>query len=300
MSGTGPEFPSQKHHLRRIQFGVFEVDLDSGELRKFGTRVRLQLQPFELLIALLEKPGQVVTREELKARLWPEDVYVSFDQSLNRSINKLRLVLGDQADNPRFIETIPRRGYRFIAPVILSAPPLETPKPEDGKGPSGECHSALDEVTSPVIAEEKLHRDVVLGEEIARLRDRADESAVPSPAKTTENSLFGRGVILSAIIVVFVVIAGVLTVRHHAQTVNHWSNPEAYNLYLRSLSFAHDGLPNQQAIELLQQSVGAEPTSAVGWYELGPSRTRARAESPIRRIERDILESRGWKMAQPT
>lgn len=116
MSGPEAEFPSQKHQLDRAKFGVFEVDLDSGELRKFGTRVKLQQQPFELLIALLEKPGQLVTREELRARLWPEDVYVSFDDSLNRSINKLRSVLGDQADSPRFIETIPRRGYNLSLP----------------------------------------------------------------------------------------------------------------------------------------------------------------------------------------
>src|ERR1700722_5117223 len=108
------EFPSS---VRSVRFGVFEVYLRSGELRKKGVKVRLQGQPFVLLITLLKQRGEVVTREELRRALWPEDTFVDFDHSLGTAVNKLREVLGDSAANPRFVETAPRRGYRFIAPV---------------------------------------------------------------------------------------------------------------------------------------------------------------------------------------
>ncbi len=100
-----------------LRFGVFEVDVRSGELRKQGVRIKLQEQPFHVLAVLLQRPGEVVTREELRSENWSADTFVDFDNSLNTAINKLREALGDSADNPRFIETLPRRGYRFIAPV---------------------------------------------------------------------------------------------------------------------------------------------------------------------------------------
>ena len=102
---------------RRIRTGLYDVDLSSLELRKDGVRVPLQEQPFRVLSLLLERPGEMVTREELQTRLWPADTYVAFDEGINTAIRKLRAALGDSADNPRFIETLPRRGYRFIAPV---------------------------------------------------------------------------------------------------------------------------------------------------------------------------------------
>src|SRR5436309_2748867 len=100
-----------------LRFGVFEVDVCAGELRKQGVRIKLQEQPFHVLTVLLQRPDEVVTREELRSENWPADTFVDFDNSLNTAINKLREALGDSADNPRFIETLPRRGYRFIAPV---------------------------------------------------------------------------------------------------------------------------------------------------------------------------------------
>jgi DNA-binding winged helix-turn-helix (wHTH) protein/TolB-like protein/Tfp pilus assembly protein PilF len=100
-----------------IRFGIFEVDLEAGELRRQGVRVKLQQQPFQILALLLECPGEVVTREELRHRLWPTDTFVDFARGLNRATNRLRESLGDEADNPRFIETLPRRGYRFIGQV---------------------------------------------------------------------------------------------------------------------------------------------------------------------------------------
>jgi DNA-binding winged helix-turn-helix (wHTH) protein len=102
---------------RRTRFGAFEVDLLSGEVYKHGIRLKLQDQPFHVLALLLEHPGEVVTREELRQKLWAADTFVDFDTGLNSAIKKLRDVLGDSAEEPRYIETLPRRGYRFIAPV---------------------------------------------------------------------------------------------------------------------------------------------------------------------------------------
>jgi cholera toxin transcriptional activator len=100
-----------------VRFGLFEADLRSRELRKQGRQLRLQDQPFAILAILLERAGTVVTREELRERLWPSDTFVDFDHSLNTAVNKLREVLGDSATKPRFIETLARRGYRFVAEV---------------------------------------------------------------------------------------------------------------------------------------------------------------------------------------
>ena len=104
----------------RFRFGLFEADADTGELRKSGIRIRLQAQPFRVLLCLLERPGEVVTRDEIQQRLWGTDTIVDFDHSLGTAINKLRESLGDSAENPRFIETLARRGYRFIAPVTTA------------------------------------------------------------------------------------------------------------------------------------------------------------------------------------
>jgi TolB-like protein/DNA-binding winged helix-turn-helix (wHTH) protein len=102
---------------RSLRFALFEIDLQAGELRRSGVRLRLQDQPLQVLIALIQKPGEVVTREELRKKLWDADTFVDFEHSLATAINKIREVLGDSAENPRFIETLPRRGYRFIAAV---------------------------------------------------------------------------------------------------------------------------------------------------------------------------------------
>ena len=109
-----------------IRFGVFEVDTVTGELRKHGLRIKLQEQPFQVLSLLLARPGELVTREELRLKLWPADTFVDFEQGLNKAINKLREALSDDRETPRYIETLPRRGYRFIAPV-MSAQQLSEP-----------------------------------------------------------------------------------------------------------------------------------------------------------------------------
>ncbi len=104
----------------KVRFGLFEADLDTRELRKSGVKIKLNEQPFQVLALLLQRPGEVVTREDLQARLWPADTFVDFDVSLNGAVKRLRQALGDESDNPRFIETLYRRGYRFIAPVSIS------------------------------------------------------------------------------------------------------------------------------------------------------------------------------------
>lgn len=97
-----------------VRFGAFEVDLTARELRKSGLRIKIHGQPFDVLVMLLERPGEIITRDELQHKLWASDTILDFEQGLNKAINKLREALGDVAESPRYIETLPRRGYRFI------------------------------------------------------------------------------------------------------------------------------------------------------------------------------------------
>src|SRR5450755_2142289 len=125
-----------------VRFGTYEVSLQSGEVRKAGLKIRVQQQPMKLLEILLERPGEVVTREELRGRVWPNESFGDFDQALNIAIGKLRSALGDSAENPRFIETLPKRGYRFIAyisvvdadigPMKLESPVRDVPGTSGG------------------------------------------------------------------------------------------------------------------------------------------------------------------------
>src|SRR5947208_11261515 len=108
---------------RLVRFGEFEIDERAGELRKEGIKVRLQEQPLQILQILLEHPGEVVTREELRKRVWPTDTFVDFDHGINNAIKRLREALGDIAETPRYIETLPRRGYRFIGTVNAVSEP---------------------------------------------------------------------------------------------------------------------------------------------------------------------------------
>src|SRR6202158_5643087 len=123
-----------EHQLRLLRFENFELDLRSGELRKAGVKLKFGGQPFQVLSILLERPGDVVTRAELQKRLWP-DTFVDVDHNLNTAINKIREVLGDSAESPRFVETLPRRGYRFIGelePPVQPVVPIVTVEPDRG------------------------------------------------------------------------------------------------------------------------------------------------------------------------
>src|SRR5260370_1660547 len=128
------------HHRVQRRFGVFELDLRAGELRKHGLRIRIQEQPFQVLALLLERPGDVVTREELQKKLWPADTFVDFDHVLNKAISKIREALSDSPESPRFVETFARPGYRLLAEVQavdtipdttpeLATPPQPAPQP---------------------------------------------------------------------------------------------------------------------------------------------------------------------------
>lgn len=127
--------------LNKFRFGEFEADFRAGEIRRAGQRIKLQDQPFKILQILLENPGDVVSREELQSRIWPDDSYGDFDHAVNVAVGKLRTALGDSADNPSFIETVPRRGYRFVAAV--ESPPVKAPEatPAIGTGADGERKS---------------------------------------------------------------------------------------------------------------------------------------------------------------
>jgi len=137
-----------------IRFGVFEVNPRSGEVRKSGTRIRLQDQTFKVLLALLEHPGEVVSREELRQRIWPTESFGDFDHAVNVAVAKLRTALGDSADAPRYVETLQRRGYRLIAPVA-SAP------------------------TSPAVDERSLNRPPDAGAELGFAAVRASAWEAP-------------------------------------------------------------------------------------------------------------------------
>lgn len=147
--------PEARSAGKIVRFGVFEADLLSGELRKNGTLIRLQEQPFQVLTMLLERPGELVTREDVRTKLWPADTFVDFDHSLNTAVNKLREALGDAAANPRFVQTVARRGYRFIAPVQESEkPPVSVPMADARADPSPETA----EIAAPAAA--VLHPDL--------------------------------------------------------------------------------------------------------------------------------------------
>jgi DNA-binding winged helix-turn-helix (wHTH) protein len=135
---------------RIFRFGAFEVNEATGELRKQGIRIKLHSQPFQVLVMLLERPSELVTREEMRQRLWDEDTFVDFDHGLNTAVNKLREALGDSASQPRHVETVSGRGYRFIVPVTLaapvasmSAPPIAATYDEAGAAANGEPASPV-------------------------------------------------------------------------------------------------------------------------------------------------------------
>ena len=133
-----------------LRFGAYEFDLRSGELRKHGIRIKLQEQPSQILAILLEHRGEMVTREQLQHRLWPSDTFVDFDHSLNTAVMRLREVLSDSSENPRFIETLPRRGYRFLAPVEEKPASVNEPTPvQTGEVGASQCADSKVDSTSP-------------------------------------------------------------------------------------------------------------------------------------------------------
>ena len=125
-----------------LRFGDFEVDAATGLLRRRGVRVKLQDQPLQILLMLLLRPGQAVTREELRKTLWPSDTFVDFDHSLNSAVMRLREALGDSAERPRFVETLPKRGYRFLAPVTPVSTDTQSPTENPRSSKASEAAAA--------------------------------------------------------------------------------------------------------------------------------------------------------------
>lgn len=155
----------QPSERRIYRFGMYEADVRSGELRKNGVKLKIQGQPFEVLVALLERPGEVVTREELRQRLWPLDTFVDFDHSLNTAINKVRDLVGDSAANPRFLETLPKRGYRFIAPVQVDTDVVLSPIARDPVAPPAHAPALPAPVPAPLLPDRSVHVSSPLPEE---------------------------------------------------------------------------------------------------------------------------------------
>jgi DNA-binding winged helix-turn-helix (wHTH) protein len=116
-------------HSRTLRFGPYEADLTTGELRRDGSKVSLQDKPFQILALLVERPGELVTREDLRSRLWPADTFVDFEHGLNTAVKKLRQALDDSAEEPRYVETLPKRGYRFLVPIDVERDAVEPPSP---------------------------------------------------------------------------------------------------------------------------------------------------------------------------
>src|SRR5215471_4503682 len=185
---------------RRVSFGVFDLDLRTGELRKHGVRVRLQRQPFDVLAVLIQRAGDVVTREELQQKLWPANTFVDFEHGLNKAINKIRDALGDSADAPRFVETVARRGYRFLADVRVSAPasvpapasmPAAAPVPGPTPAPGPTPVPAADPVPAAVSTPE----------------ERANAQQTEAPAAPVHPQRTGNRVVAASLLAVLAIVA---------------------------------------------------------------------------------------------
>src|SRR6202051_4030268 len=135
-------------NVTRYRFGPYELDPEEGTLARNGIRVKLQDLPYRLLLMLVERPGEIITRDEVRQRLWPENTFVEFDNSLGVAIRKVRESLGDTADSPRYVETIPRRGYRFLAPVRTEL--ASTVEPIEAVPPGLELQNGNLEARSPI------------------------------------------------------------------------------------------------------------------------------------------------------
>lgn len=150
---------SETPPARRYRFGVFEADSATGELRKHGIRIRLHAQPFQVLLLFLERPGELLTRDEISRELWPDGTFVEYEHGVNSAVNRLREALGDSAANPRFVETLARRGYRFLAPVerigqnATSTPPILDAPPASPPPLSGEPASPPPPATGPRVVD---------------------------------------------------------------------------------------------------------------------------------------------------
>ena len=173
---------------RLLRFGVFELNLDLEELRKSGTVLKLPPQPFRLLAMLASRSGQVVTRDEIQQQLWGSETFIDFEQGVNKCVKQIRTALGDNADNPLYLETIPRHGYRFLAPVrtkIVPAPPPQVKEASSGLIAAGEVRARVDAATQGV-ASASLPRT---GESMAA-QPTEDAPETLTPTRDTRSRMF--------------------------------------------------------------------------------------------------------------
>ena len=176
--------------LRIVRFGPFEADLHTRELRKHGLKLKVQEQPFQVLAMLLARPGELVTREEIRSRLWPKDTFVDFDHALNAAVRRLRDALNENAESPRFVETLPRRGYRFIAPVVkLNIEEAAQPEAEITRNPTGAIRGAPETGVSP---SEKVARQTVVDHREETYSARVNTAADPASSVEPETSPTAR------------------------------------------------------------------------------------------------------------
>src|SRR5713226_5122412 len=255
---------------RRLRFGVYEVNLSARELRKHGIRLKLRGQPFEILTLLLEKPGETVTREDLQKRLWPADTFVDFEHSLNSAIKKLRQALGDSPENSRYIETIPRVGYRFVAPVeqvSAAAPPVDvsvvTDHPAERAG-TVEVASKRRWRIFPGISIER-YSVMLLIVLIAAPSAYFAWSRLGSRPQPQKNKIAGE---------VHAALKGHESTRSNQPALSPKS-AEAHDLYLKGLHFWNKRtVPGfQQAIEYFQQATTMDPNYAAAYAGLANSYT---------------------------
>jgi DNA-binding winged helix-turn-helix (wHTH) protein len=146
---TGPLNMNDPQPARRYRFGAFEADVATGELRRQGLRIKLNAQPFQVLVMLMERRGELITREEISRELWPDGTFVDYEHGVNSAINRIREALGDTAGNPRFVETLARRGYRFVAPVERMGPD-ETPSTSRPENPAFREQAATSAEKQPI------------------------------------------------------------------------------------------------------------------------------------------------------
>jgi len=251
------------------RFGVFEVNLQAREVRKHGIRVKLRGQPFELLSLLLERPGEIISREEMRNCLWPGETYVDFEHSLNSAIKKLRAALGDSPENSRYIETVPRVGYRFIAPVkqvSATAPPVDLSVVADRSGVPAAFVDGAGRRGWQMLLGISIALIATLGAYFAWSRSRSS----PQP----QSKIAGE---------IHAALNGHESTRSNNQPALSPKSVEAHDLYLKGLYFWNKRtVPGfQQAIEYFQQATTTDPNYAPAYAGLANSYTLLTAYSSV-------------------
>ena len=189
---------------RLLKFGVFELNLDTQELRKFGTTMKLRPQPFRLLALLVSHAGQVVTREEIQEQLWGEDTYVDFEHGMNKCVKQIRTALGDDVSKPVYIETVPRQGYRFLAPVVAKT--VLAPAPRVKESSSGIPADLAEMIRTRLAARKSGAAQPPKTVEAGEAAVLAELSVAPQP-RARDWRWIGLGALLLAVIVALAIFA---------------------------------------------------------------------------------------------